>query len=79
MESKLSTQDAGQVKSDREIKDVFQRFESQPLTRIRDLINPILRGWIQYFRIGNSSKVFGYVKDCLIGKFRKYLMKAKGK
>lgn len=61
------------------IRDVFQRHESQPLTRIRDLINPILRGWVQYFRIGNSSKVFGYVKDWLTRKIRRHLMKAKGK
>ena len=61
------------------IRDVFQRHESQPLTRVRDLINPILRGWVQYFRIGNSSKVFGYVKDWLTRKIRRHLMKAKGK
>ncbi|WP_188133726.1 group II intron maturase-specific domain-containing protein [Chitinophaga sp. CF418] len=29
---------------------MFKRFESQPLTRVRDIINPILRGWVQYFR-----------------------------
>src|ERR1017187_95540 len=61
------------------IKDVFKRHESQPLTRVRDIINPILRGWVQYFKIGNSSKVFGYVKDWLTRKIRRHLMKAKGK
>ena len=44
------------------IKDVFKRHESQPLTRVRDIINPIIRGWVQYFRIGNSSKVFWICK-----------------
>ena len=29
------------------IRDVFQQHVSQPLTRVRDLINPILRGWVQ--------------------------------
>jgi len=61
------------------IRDVFQRHGSQPLTRVRDLINPILRGWVQYFKIGNSSKVFGYVKDWLTRKIRRHLMKAKGR
>ena len=61
------------------IKEVFRRHESQPLTRVRDIINPILRGWVQYFKIGNSSKVFGYVKDWLTRKSRRHLMKAKGK
>lgn len=61
------------------IKDVFKRHKSQPLTRVRNIINPILRGWVQYFKIGNSSKVFGYVKDWLTRKIRRHLMKAKGK
>lgn len=61
------------------IRDVFKRHESQPLTRVRDLINPILRGWVQYFRIGHSSKAFGYVKDWLTKKIRRHLMRAKGK
>lgn len=59
------------------IKDVFNRFGSQPLTRIRDIINPILRGWVQYFKIGHSGKTFGYVKDWLTKKIRRHLMKAK--
>ena len=67
------------VKVMEKIKDVFKRHESQPLTRVRDIINPILRGWVQYFKIGNSSKVFGYVKDWLTKKIRRHLMKAKGK
>ena len=46
------------IKVMEKIKDVFKRHESQPLTRVRDIINPILRGWVQYFKIGNSSKVF---------------------
>jgi RNA-directed DNA polymerase len=61
------------------IRDVFKRHESQPLTRVKDLINPILRGWVQYFRIGHSSKAFGYVKDWLTKKIRRHLMRAKGK
>jgi len=61
------------------VRDVFKRHASQPLTRVRDLINPILRGWVQYFRIGNSSKVFGYVRDWLTRKIRRHLMRAKGK
>lgn len=59
------------------IRDVFNRFGSQPLGRVRDIINPILRGWVQYFKIGHSAKVFGYIKDWLTKKIRRHLMKAK--
>jgi RNA-directed DNA polymerase len=61
------------------IKDVFRRHNSEPLTRVRDLINPILRGWVNYFKIGHSAKTFGYVKDWLTKKIRRHLMRAKGR
>jgi RNA-directed DNA polymerase len=61
------------------IRDVFKRHVSQPLTRVRDQINPILRGWVQYYKIGHSSRTFGYVKDWLTKKIRRHLMRAKGK
>src|SRR5579862_2282294 len=67
------------VKVMEKLRDVFKRHESQPLTRVRDLINPILRGWVQYFRVGHSSKAFGYVQDWLTKKIRRHLMRAKGK
>ena len=57
------------VKLMEKIRDVLQCHKSQPLTRVRELINPILRGWVQYFKVGNSSKVFGYVKDWLTKRF----------
>ena len=46
----------------RKLKEIFRRFVSQPVSRIIYLINPILRGWVNYFRIGHCSKCFGYVK-----------------
>jgi len=46
----------------RKLKEVFYRYRSQPVSRVIYLINPILRGWVNYFRIGHSSKCFGYVK-----------------
>ena len=34
------------------------------MTGIRcKLINPMLRGWVAYFAVGNSSECFGFVKD----------------
>ena len=59
------------------LKEVFRRFPSQPLDRIVSEINPILRGWVNYFRIGNSSQCFGYVKDWVERKIRRHLMRAR--
>jgi len=59
------------------LKEVFRRFNSQPIARVIEIINPILRGWANYFRIGNSSLCFGYVKDWVEKKVRRHLMKAR--
>lgn len=40
----------------RKLKKIFRRHISQPIDRVTDPINPILRGWMNYFRIGNSSR-----------------------
>jgi len=59
------------------LKEVFARFVSQPVSRVIYLINPILRGWVNYFRIGHSSKCFGYVKGWVEKKVRRHLMRAR--
>ena len=58
------------------LKDVFCRHQSQPVGRVVDLINPVLAGWANYFRVGNSSKCFGYVNDRVEEKIRRHLMYA---
>ena len=61
----------------RELKGVFHHFNSQPIDRVIYQINPILRGWVNYFRIGNSSRCFGYIKDWVEKKIRRFLMRAR--
>lgn len=61
----------------RKLKEVFRRHQSQPVDRIIYLINPILRGWVNYYRIGNSSRCFNYVKDWVEKKARRHLMHAR--
>lgn len=59
------------------LKDVFRRYQSQPVGRVITLINPIVGGWVNYFRVGNSSECFCYVKDWLEKKIRRHLMYAR--
>jgi RNA-directed DNA polymerase len=44
-----------------------------------DIINPILSGWVNYFRIGNSGRCFNATKDWVEGKVRRHIYKAKQK
>ena len=59
------------------LRDVFRSFRSQPVERVIELINPILKGWVAYFRIGHSSSCFGYIKDWVEKKIRRHLMRAR--
>ena len=61
----------------RKLKDIFKRHISQPISRVIYLINPILRGWVNYFKVGNSSKCFGFIKDWVQKKIRRFLMRSK--
>jgi RNA-directed DNA polymerase len=59
------------------LKDIFRRFQSQTIGRVVALINPILRGWVRYFAVGDASRCFGFVKDWVEKKVRRHLMRAR--
>ena len=61
----------------RGIKDVFRRHRSQPIDRVISLINPMLRGWVNYFAVGHSSECFGYIKDWVEKKVRRHMAHAR--
>jgi len=61
----------------RNIKEVFRQYRSQPFNRVIHIINPILRGWVNYFRVGNSGRCFAYVKYWVEKKSRRHLMRAR--
>ena len=60
-----------------QLKEVFRRYSSQPLARVVELINPVLRGWVNYFAVGHSSRCFQWVKRWVELKVRRHLMKAR--
>ena len=59
------------------LRDVFRRYASQPVGRVIERINPILRGWVNYFAVGHSSRCFSFVKDWVEKKIRRHLMRAR--
>lgn len=61
----------------RKLKEIFRRHQSQPIDRVIYLINPILRGWVRYFAVGDASRCFSFIKDWVEKKVRRHLMRAR--
>ena len=45
--------------------------------QVIELINPILRGWVNYFAVGHSSRCFAFIQDWVEKKIRRHLMRAR--
>jgi RNA-directed DNA polymerase len=61
------------------LREIFRQHVSWPVEKVIEKINPILRGWVNYFRVGHSSRCFGVVKRWVEKKVRQHLMRARGR
>jgi RNA-directed DNA polymerase len=59
------------------LREIFRQSVSQPVDGVIEQINPILRGWVNYFAIGDSSRCFSYVRNWVEKKIRLHLMRAR--
>jgi RNA-directed DNA polymerase len=60
----------------RKLKTIFDVSRSQPVSGVIEKINPILRGWVQYFAIGHSSRSFSFIRQWVEKKIRRHLARA---
>jgi len=71
--------------SKRAVKDVMAKIKlltrRKPVkvTHVIQQINPVLRGWMNYFRVGNSGKTFGKVQQYTATKVRRFIRDKQGK
>jgi RNA-directed DNA polymerase len=63
----------------RELKEVFRRYRSQPVDRVIAEINPRLRGWVNYFRMGPASRCVAFVRVWVARSIRRHLMRARNR
>src|SRR6202163_2509172 len=63
----------------RKLKDVFRRYQSQPVNRVVQVINPVLRGWVNYFAVGHSSECFSFIQDWVEKKVRRHIGRAQNR
>jgi RNA-directed DNA polymerase len=59
------------------LREAFRQNVSQPVGKVIDEINPILRGWANYFRVGHSNRCFSMVKHWVEKKVRRHLMRSR--
>ncbi len=59
------------------LRDIFRRFRSQPVERVIERINPILRGWVAYFAVGHSRRCFNFIKTWTERKIGRHMQRAR--
>jgi len=57
------------------VKAVLKENWNQPLGEVIQAVNAVVRGWVNYFRIGNSARAFGVVRYEVERKVRKFIMR----
>jgi RNA-directed DNA polymerase len=59
------------------LREIFRQCVSWPVEKVIVKINPILRGWVNYFRVGHAGRCFSMVKQWVDKKIRRHLMRAR--
>lgn len=57
------------------VKAVLKANWNKPLNEVIQSVNAVVRGWVNYFRIGNSTRTFNKVRNDIEKKVRKFVMK----
>jgi RNA-directed DNA polymerase len=60
------------------LKAEFEHHKSQPVGQVIEEINPILRGWVNYFGFGHASRCFSYIRTWVERKVRRHMARARG-
>jgi RNA-directed DNA polymerase len=63
----------------RKVRAVLKFHHDKPLEEVIQAVNAVVRGWVNYFRIGNSNSTFYKVKYFIEKKVRRFVMKRKGR
>lgn len=59
------------------VRAVLKANRSKPLPEVICSVNAVIRGWVNYFRIGNSNSTFNNVRNDIEKKVRRFVMRRK--
>ena len=62
----------------KKVKAVLKAHHDQPLREVIQAVNTVIRGWVNYFRVGNSNSTFDKVRYYIEKKVRRFVLKRKG-
>ncbi len=62
----------------RKVKAVLKFHHDKPLKEVIQAVNAVVRGWVNYFRVGNSNSTFCKVRYFIEKKVRRFVAKRKG-
>jgi RNA-directed DNA polymerase len=63
----------------RRVGRILKFSRHRKLPEILERIGPVIVGWVNYFRVGNSGRAFDWIRFEVMRKIRRFVMKRKGR
>ena len=63
----------------RRVRRILKFSRHRKLPEVLERIRPVIMGWVNYFRVGNSCRVFDWLRFEIMRKIRRFVMKQKGR
>ena len=61
------------------VGQILKYSRQRKLQEVIDQIRPVIVGWVNYFRVGNSRRAFDRIRFEIMYKIRRFAMKQKGR
>ncbi|HEY3473182.1 MAG TPA: group II intron reverse transcriptase/maturase [Anaerolineales bacterium] len=63
----------------RRVGRILKFSRHRKLSDVLEQIRPVIVGWVNYFRVGNARRAFGWIRFEMMRKIRRFAMKQKGR
>jgi len=61
------------------VSTILKFSRHRKLPEVLERIGPVIVGWVNYFRVGNSGRAFEWIRFEIMRKIRRFVMKQKGR